>query len=205
MQVRKLWNISESFSEKFYYSEVDYNLEKLLFLASSSFFLSIYLSIFLSISLSLSLSLSLYIYIYIYSISSCFRQLRKGWKNGGRSDLSKSIKSIYSVLDYLWSDGDDFNFLFWYIKPDYKIYRRTLKNLKDNFLSDGIISCYLGELVVTSQKLNKILIFKSTISATNIFFVTYQFTGHFLEYLRKPILYISHCWNIIISSALLSL
>ena len=110
-------------------------------------------------------------------------QLRRGWKNGGRSDLSKSIKSIYSVLDYLWSDGNDFNFLVTYIKPDYKIYRRTLKNLKDNFLSDDIISCYLDELVVSSQKKNNILIFKSIISAISIFFVTYQFTGDFLEYL----------------------
>ena len=118
----------------------------------------------------------IYIYIYICSISSYFRQLRRGWKNRGRSELSKSIKSIYSVLDYLWSDGNDFNFLVSYIKPDYKIYRSTLKNLKDNFLSDDIISCYLDELVVSSQKVNKILIFKSTISATNIFFVTYQFT-----------------------------
>ena len=134
-----------------------------------------------------------YIYIYICSISSCFRQLRRGWKNRGRSELSKSIKSIYSVLDYLWSDGNDFNFLVSYIKPDYKIYRRTLKNLKDNFLSDDIISCYLDELVVSSQKVNKILIFKSTISATNIFFVTYQIPGNFLQYLRKPILYFSHC------------
>ena len=150
----------------------------------------------------------LYIYIYICSIcigGNYFRQLHRAWKNGGRSELSKSIKSIYSVLDYLWSDGNDFNFLVSYIKPDYKIYRRTLKNLKDNFLSDDIISCYLDELVVSSQKVNKILIFKSTISATNIFFVTYQITGNFLQYLRKPILYFSHCWNAIISSALLSL
>ena len=57
------------------------------------------------------------------------------------------------------------------------------KNLKDNFLSDDIISCYLDELVVSSQKKNNILIFKSIISAINIFFVTYQFTGDFLEYL----------------------
>ena len=147
----------------------------------------------------------IYIYIYICIISSYFRQLRWGWKNRGRSELSKSIKSIYSVLDYLWSDGNDFNFLVSYIKPDYKIYRRTLKNLKDNFLSDDIISCYLDELVVSSQKVNTILIFKSTISATNIFFVTYQIPGNFLQYLRKPILYFSHCWNAIISSALLSL
>ena len=97
------------------------------------------------------------------------------------SELSKSIKSIYSTLEYLQSDGDDFNFLVSYIKSDYKIF--SLKNLKYNFLSDNIISCYLDELIVISQKVNNILIFKLIILVINVFFVTYQFTGDFLEYL----------------------
>ena len=56
------------------------------------------------------------------------------------------------------------------------------KNLKDNFSSDDIISCYLDDLAVSSQKVNKTLIFKSIIWAINIFFATYQFTWDFLEY-----------------------
>ena len=97
--------------------------------------------------------------------------------------IHRSIKSIYSVLDYLWNDGDESDFLVSYIKPDYKIFRRSLKNLKDNILSDDIISCYLDELVVSSQKVNNILIFKSILSAINLFFVTNHFTTDFPEYL----------------------
>ena len=79
------------------------------------------------------------IYLYIYKISgrigdNYFRQLHRGWKNGGRSELSKPIRSIYSVLDYLWSDGNDFNFLVSYIKPDYKIFRSLEKSERQLFI-----------------------------------------------------------------------
>ena len=90
---------------------------------------------------------------------------------------------MYSVLDYLWSDDDDFDFLVSYIKPDYKIFRKNLKNLKNSTLSDDIISCYLDELIVSSKKVNNILILKSIISTINFFFVTNNFTTNFQEYL----------------------
>ena len=95
--------------------------------------------------------------------------------------IRKSIKSTYSVLDYLWSDDDDFDFLVLYIKPDYKIFRKNLKNLKK------ISCCYLGEVIVSSKKANNILILKSTISAISLFFVTKYFTTNFPEYLCNNI------------------
>ena len=128
------------------------------------------------------------------------RQLHRDWKNGAGWIINKSIetacqlcdtwriiqisiKSMYSVLDYLWSDDDDFDFLVSYIKPDYKIFRKNLKNLKNSTLSDDIISCYLDELIVSSKKVNNILILKSIISTINFFFVTNNFTTNFQEYL----------------------
>ena len=94
-----------------------------------------------------------------------------------------SIKSTYSVLDYLWSDDDDFDFLVTFIKPDYKIFRKNFQNLKNNNLSDDITSCYLDELIVSSKKVNNILILESIILDINFSFVTNKFTTNFPEYL----------------------
>ena len=59
---------------------------------------------------------------------------------------------MYSVLECLWSHGDDFDFLVSYIKPDYKILKRNLISLNDNTLLGDVICCYFSRVSSQSKK-----------------------------------------------------
>ena len=59
-----------------------------------------------------------------------------------------AILKIIVVLERLWNEQHfGHNFLVGFVRPDYKITVKKLKNIKDDCLTDDIITICLDELV----------------------------------------------------------